>query len=85
MSSLQDLLILLVAVAGSGSMVGLIAWFHSRLKRLEKNRGQEIERLALDVESARADIVQLTERLDFAERLLTRNRAEPDHLREPPG
>lgn len=83
MSSLQDLLLLLVAVAGSSGMVGLIAWFHMRLKRLELSRSQEVQRLAGDVEGARAEIAQLTERLDFAERLLTRNRAEPDRL-DPP-
>lgn len=85
MSSLQDLLILLVAVAGSGSMIGLIAWFHSRLKRLEQTRGQEGEQLARDVEATRADMAQLAERLDFAERLLTRDRAEPDRIPRPPG
>jgi hypothetical protein len=80
MSSLQDLLLLIVAVAGSGTMVGLIAWFHGRLRQLERGRHGEAEGAARDIEALRGEVAQLSERLDFTERMLAQARGEPRKL-----
>jgi hypothetical protein len=64
-------------------MVGLIAWFHARLRQLEADRSAATTELAAEVEVVRAQLAEVTERLDFAERLLTRGRAESERPRSP--
>jgi outer membrane murein-binding lipoprotein Lpp len=75
-----EVLVLLAAVAGSGSMVGLLAWIHGRLGRLDRENSllrSQSERLAIEVDALREELVadreriaRLAERAEFTERLL---------------
>ncbi len=80
MTTVVDLLILLAAVIGSSSMVGLGMWWFQRLRRLEektKDLGTLLEHVAI----LRDQVGELYERVDFTERMLTR---EPENKRELP-
>lgn len=82
MPTVAEVLILLAAVAGSGGMVGFLGWLLYRVRRLEAGRGgggEDVEQLAeqLDVlraqlSAVRDEMGQLSERVEFAERLLTK-------------
>lgn len=86
MPSAAEVLILLAAILGSGSVVGFGGWFLFRIKRLEvraRADDAEIERLVEQVAAigeqlagVRDAVGELQERLDFAERLLTSGRPE---------
>ena len=73
-------LIILAAVLGTAVFVSLIAWFANRLQRLESGGGgaseigrleSELDDLRAELQQAHADISDLSERLDFTERLLS--------------
>lgn len=80
MFTTAEVLILLAAVAGSGSMVGFIGWTLYRLRRLERRdtgsgafeslTGQ-MDTLRDELESVHGDVAKLKEQADFTERLLT--------------
>ena len=81
MFTFAGLFILLAAVFGTGSMVGVFAWMLHRIKRLEyetESPGQlqqvrdEIEELREQLILNRNDVAELSERIDFTERLLSR-------------
>ncbi len=85
MMSLTALLIVFAAVLGSSVMMAVFAWVFMRIRSLESGGGgrSDIERLTEEVDGLRAelqathsDISDLTERLDFTERLLSGPRAE---------
>lgn len=78
--TLVELIVLVVAVAGSATMTGAAVWFWTRVKRLEEGRGAglptgpelrlQVEALRDDLEASRERTRSLTERVDFLERLL---------------
>lgn len=77
MPSAGEVLILLAAVFGSGTMVAVGGWFVVRLRRLEAAAERNAE-LAAQVDALREQLAgasdelgELAERVDFAERLLT--------------
>ncbi len=84
--SVAEVLILLAAVGGSGAMVGFLGWLLYRVKRLESGinaDNADVERVLEQVDALREQLMtvhdemgQLGERVDFAERLLTRGRDE---------
>ena len=87
MFSVATILIIFAAAAGSGTMVAIIAWFLNRLKSLESggSSGHELRRLSSELDDLRADLLathsevkDLTERLDFTERLLSTGRDEKE-------
>jgi outer membrane murein-binding lipoprotein Lpp len=93
-----EILILLAAVAGSGTMVGVGSWVFQRIRRLEEAvpaSRQQIERLTEEVDQLRDELaeaksraVRLAERADFTERLLTEGRTSgkpPQSGTEEPG
>ena len=74
------MLIVFAAAAGSGAMVGMIAWLLYRLKRLEpggtgnvdvRRLANQVDAMQEQVTALRDDVGGLHERVDFAERLLT--------------
>ncbi len=77
---LVELLILLAAIGGSGSIVAVLAWLWHRVKRLEETGGlggkdaeriiAELERMRDEVSESQDGVKMLRERLDFLERLL---------------
>lgn len=80
-----ELMVLLAAVAGSGTMVALLMWFAGRLRRLETGGGRDVEQLAQQVEALREqlgatrdEVLELHERVEFAERLLARGKDSAD-------
>lgn len=88
-TSVAEVLILLAAVIGSGSMVGVGMWLYFRIKRLEgENEGlvQMTERLDVvrdQLTTVQDQLGELQERLDFTERMLTRGQEKKHEL--PPG
>ena len=90
--SVVELLILLAAVGGSGAMVGFLGWLLHRVKRLEsvsRADNADVERVMEQVDALREQLMtvhdemgELNERVDFAERLLTRGRAGDDANRD---
>ncbi len=79
MFSFATLFLVLVAVIGSTSMMGVLAYFFHRIRLIEaKSSGgsgsqQLIDQLFVMEEELRAvqgEMASLTERLDFTERLL---------------
>lgn len=80
MLSLAVVLIILTAVTGSGIMVAILMTIANRLKMLESGGSgpaelnqlaREVDNLRAELETASSDIGNLTERLDFTERLLS--------------
>ena len=74
-------IVLLAAIAGSGMMMWFFGTFQTRMKQLE--RGGDADRLAEQIEAlrhellaVRDDVGELYERIEFAERLLTRGRSD---------
>ena len=87
--SLEYVLVLLAAVVGSGSMVGVGMWLYYRVKRLE---GENRDLLTLDtqvgevheqLDQLQGQLAELNERMDFTERILGRDRDASREL--PPG
>ena len=82
MLSTSVVLIILAAVIGSGAMTLVLAWIIHRVRSLELSAGgadlerlaEQVDELRDDIQSANTGIVDLTERLDFTERLLTDGR-----------
>ena len=86
MFSVVGLMILLVAVFGATAQTALIFWFLGKLKKLEEaspdrellNRlVEQVELLGEQTEDAREEMAELQERIDFAERLLTKPEDTP--------
>ena len=78
----QVISIIMAAVAGSSAVWALV---HFKLKKTELEMrgsnaepGPVIDALRDDVDEARAQLADMQERLDFAERLLTAGRASQD-------
>jgi hypothetical protein len=84
-----------VALTGMGTMILIgmkMRYTHLHRTKLAKGAGQEVEQLADAVDSLRDEVrelregvVDLHERVEFAERLLTRGRAEGDQGALPAG
>jgi hypothetical protein len=73
------LIVLIAAVIGSAGMVGVFAWLHQRISRLEDPSPVERKRLLSEntslheqVETMRSEMRELAERVDFTEKLLER-------------
>ena len=71
---------LLVGIPGIVGFTALIMRFHLKKKELEMRGsdpelGPEVEALRDDLNDTRAQLADMQERLDFAERLLTAGRA----------
>jgi len=72
------LIVLIIAILGSGGMVAVLAWLGFRIRRLEEGVGaadrrqllDEVDRLREEVEAARRETRALEEQVDFMERLL---------------
>jgi hypothetical protein len=83
------------ALTGMGTMILIgmkMRYTHLRHTKLAKGAGQEVEQLADAVDSLRDEVrelregmVDLHERVEFAERMLTRGRAEGDQGALPAG
>lgn len=94
MPTVAELMTLLAAVGGSGAMVGFLGWLLYRVKRLEGQAGAgnvDVERIMEQVDvlheqlvSVRAAMGELSERVDFTERLLTRGQAGSAKTHEDP-
>ena len=78
-SSLVALLIIFAAVLGSMTMVGILAYFLHRIRRLESADTREVaiegmidemEAMRTEMLTAQNEMLALAERLDFTERLL---------------
>lgn len=82
----EFVLILLAAVVGSSSLVGIGMWFYYRVKRIEgENEGLRQLSAQLDtvcdrLEQQQTQLAELLERLDFAERVLASERDAPGRL-----
>lgn len=76
MLPLYVILLLIVAVAGSGIMTAILAWLLYRLNRLEsggryaRQLDDDFTRLGEQLASVRKELTALTERVDFTEDLL---------------
>ncbi|MFQ5529265.1 MAG: hypothetical protein ACE5FP_02860 [Gemmatimonadota bacterium] len=78
MISVAFLLILIVAVAGSGLLTGWMVWMMSRTRKLEARPQTEegglpwdrLEELAGELADVRRQLALLEERTEFSERLL---------------
>ena len=87
--SLEYVLVLLAAVVGSGSMVGVGMWLYYRVKRLEgENRDlrtldTQVGEVHEQLDQLQGQLAELHERLDFTERMLGRDRDASREL--PPG
>jgi hypothetical protein len=81
-----ELLTVLTALLGFGtfSLIGLRMFLNYRVRRLSAGAGSEqigqlseaVDDLRRDLADTRADLADIHERVDFAERLLTRARDE---------
>jgi cell division protein FtsB len=84
-----------LALTGMGAMILIgmkMRYTHLRDTKLAKGAGREVEQLADAVDSLRDEVrelregmVDLHERVEFAERVLTRGRAEGDQGALPAG
>jgi len=85
--------LMVTIVMGSLAFTGTVAstvwaWVHFRLKKKELEAqgssaelGQEVDALRDDLSDTRAQLAEVQERLDFAERLLTAGRASQNPTR----
>ena len=87
MFSIAGLFVMFAGIVGSGAMVGLVGWLFFRIKQLEAGAGaseelgqllEQLDDLREGLDLTRQDVSELTERLDFTERLLASGDA-PDH------
>ncbi len=74
---------LLVGIPGIIGFTALIMRFHLKKKELEMRGsdpelGPVVDELRDDLNDTRAQLAEMQERLDFAERLLTAGRASPE-------
>jgi uncharacterized coiled-coil protein SlyX len=89
LTGVEGVLILLAAVGGSGSMVGLGMWLYYRVKRLEgENReivglSGKVDEVREQLDQVQAHLGELYERVDFTERMLAQGREAKPEL--PPG
>ncbi len=80
MFSVPELLILFAAVGGSGMMVGILGWGFMRIRKLETTMAahsllaERVDELRHELAAARDEVTELVERVEFAERLLTRGK-----------
>lgn len=80
MISLTALFIIFAAVIGSTAMMGVLAWFFNRIRRLEDGGGggigagrlaERLEETEEELLALRREMRSLAERVDFTEKLLT--------------
>jgi hypothetical protein len=83
MNPVAGMMILLAAVAGTGTMMWIIASLHARIKQLEQGGGADTEALSAQVEvlrqellATRDEVAELYERVEFAERMLARGKSD---------
>lgn len=85
MFGIVEMIILLVAVIGSGVMSAFLVWFIGRLRALERglqDKGDvpalsaQIAALQGEVDSLQGTVQRLTERAEFTERLLEEKTGE---------
>jgi hypothetical protein len=89
MVPVAEVLVLFAAVGGSGAMVGILAWLHNRLKRLDEEnvllRSQyaqledEVGSVRDELLATRKEVFRLDARAEFTERLLSANPSRPEH------
>lgn len=76
MFTVVQLLILIVAVIGSGSMVAALAWLFYRSRNLEGREygslTDQVESLRAELETVSSEMARLQEQADFTERLLSK-------------
>ena len=81
MFSIFGLMILMAAILGTGTVVGFGGWLVNRIRRIESRNNdpelleklfEQVEHLRDQGEVTREEIAELQERVDFAERLLTK-------------
>ncbi|MBT8397718.1 MAG: hypothetical protein HKO65_05845 [Gemmatimonadetes bacterium] len=79
MFSLVALLIIFAAVIGSAAMVGILAYFLSRIRRLEggmpgdqapRQLTDQMDTMVEELMALQGEVNNLSERLDFTEKLL---------------
>jgi hypothetical protein len=86
-TGVEYVLVLLAAVAGSASLVGVGMWLHNRVKRLEDEKRDllnltgQMDALREQVDVVQGHLGEINERLDFTERLVVQER---DRKRELP-
>jgi len=72
--------VIVFGTVGSVGVLSVILWFRLKKKELEMRGsdtelGPEVDALRDDLNDTRAQLAEMQERLDFAERLLTAGRA----------
>ena len=83
-TSLTALILIIVAVAGSTAMVGIIAYLLHRIGRVEAGPNgdarllEQIDAQRLELAELQDEVASLTERLDFTERLLAKGEDDVD-------
>lgn len=88
-TSVSDVLILLAAVIGSGSIVGVGMWLYFRVRRLEdENKDlvqltERIDALRDQLAAVQEQVGDLYERIDFTERVMAQVKGSKPEL--PPG
>lgn len=84
-----EVLVLLAAVLGSGSLVGVGVWLYFRTRRLAadtENLAQlehKIDRITEGLTTVQDQVAELHERVDFTERVLTEGREKGRQLPGP--
>lgn len=81
------LLLVLIAVVGSGSMVAILGSMWNRIRQIEGGRedrwelgkiSQQLDAVRDQLFSVEDEMARLNERVDFTEKLLEAPRVEPD-------
>ncbi len=85
--SIAFLILMLIAVVGSGTMAAILVWMWNRIRQLEGGRqdrselGNIYERMDAvrdQLFSLEDEMARLNERVDFTEKLLEAPRVEPE-------
>jgi hypothetical protein len=82
--------LVMVGVLGTFTLLGLKAWWSHKTERLKLQRGggageltETVDQMRDQLLLLRDDVAELHERLDFAERLVTQQRADSPQLKKP--
>ncbi len=70
--------VIVFGTVGSVGVLSVILWFRLKKKELEMRGSDSVDALRDDLDDTRAQLAEMQERLDFAERLLTAGRASQD-------
>ena len=93
MISLVALFIIFAAVIGSTAMMGIMAYFLNRIRKLEGNgfgdlpmgsSSDQLSRIQEDLFLAQEELSRLTERMDFTEKLLMSGDEEAPPAKDSP-